>query len=197
MPTSGASAFSATRHAGRIWGRGAGDMKSTVRRGHDADPARQARRLRLRGDLIFAAGADEESGGEYGFAWLAKHHPEELRADVGLHVGGGALVQAADGRLAYLVCTGEKGRLEVFITVKGRGWHANQPWRADNAIYKAQEVIRRIIAYQPEIHVDPVLIDPLADLYGIGEPVTAATVDRIAADLEARGQVSWGSTPVR
>jgi acetylornithine deacetylase/succinyl-diaminopimelate desuccinylase-like protein len=185
--------FSATVHEGRVWGRGAGDMKSTVAAQAMAMILLKRAGLPLAGDLIFAAGADEESGGDWGFRWLAEHHADELRADYGLNEGGGGLVQAADGRMAYLVSTGEKGRLEIQITIKGRGWHASQPWRADNAIYKAQEVIRRIAAYQPERHVDPALIGPLADLYGIREEITAENVDRIAAELETR-EVTWAST---
>lgn len=185
--------FGAEIHDGRIYGRGAGDMKSTVAAEAMALILLKRAGIALKGDVIFAAGADEESGGAWGFAWLARHHPEKLEADFGINEGGGALVQAADGRFAYLVSAGEKGRLEIVITVKGRGWHASQPWRADNAIYKSQEVIRRIAAYEPERHVDPALIAPLGDLYGVGETITAANVDRIAADLEERN-ANWGSS---
>ncbi len=185
--------FGAEIHEGRIYGRGANDMKNTVAAEAMALIILKRAGVPLRGDLIFAAGADEESGGQWGFAWLAEHHPDKLRADFGLNEGGGALVHAADGRMAYLVNTGEKGRLEIVITVKGRGYHASQPWRADNAVYKAQEVVRRIAAYEPERHVDPGLIGPLADLYGVGETITAENVDRIAAELEAKNP-NWGSS---
>ena len=184
--------FGAEIHEGRIYGRGANDMKNTVAAETMALILLKRAGIALRGDVIFAAGADEESGGVYGFEWLAEHHGDLLRADYGINEGGGALVHAADGRMAYLVSAGEKGRLEIVITVKGRGYHASQPWRADNAIYKSQEVISRIAAYQSEIHVDPALIAPLADLYGVAEPITAANVDRIAADLD-RQNPNWGS----
>lgn len=184
--------FGAEIHEGRIYGRGANDMKNTVAAEAMAMILLKRAGMPLRGDLIFAAGADEESGGVYGFEWLAKHHPDLLRADFGINEGGGALVHAPDGRMAYLVSAGEKGRLEIVITVKGRGYHASQPWRADNAIYKSQEVISRIAAYQPEIHVDPALIEPLADLYGVTERITAENVDRIAAELD-RQNPNWGS----
>lgn len=178
---------------GRIYGRGSGDMKSTVAAEAMTLILLKRAGVTLAGDLIFAAGADEEAGGAYGFDWLAEHHPEELRADWGLNEGGGSAVQAADGRLAYLVSTGEKGRLEVHITVKGRGFHASQPWRADNAIYKAQEVVRRIASYEPERQIDPALIGPLAALYGVSDDITPENVDRIADDL-ARHNPNWGST---
>lgn len=185
--------FSATIAEGRIYGRGSGDMKSTVAAEAMTLVLLKRAGVRLHGDLIFAAGADEEAGGEYGFAWLARHHPEELRADFGINEGGGAAVEAADGRLVYLLSTGEKGRLEVVITVTGRGWHASQPWRADNAVYKAQEVIRRIQTYEPERHVDPELIDPLGALYGVAERITPSNVDRVAASLDERNP-NWGSS---
>jgi acetylornithine deacetylase/succinyl-diaminopimelate desuccinylase-like protein len=185
--------FGAEIHEGRIYGRGSNDMKNTVAAEAMALILLKRAGVALRGDLIFAAGADEESGGKWGFAWLAEHYPEKLRADFGLNEGGGALVHADDGRLAYLINTGEKGRLEIVITIKGRGYHASQPWRADNAVYKAQEVVRRIATYEPERHVDPVLIAPLADLYGVDETITAENVDRIAAALETKNP-NWGSS---
>ena len=184
--------FSATIHEGRIYGRGASDMKGAVAAQAMALILLKRAGVQPRGDLIFAAGADEESGGEWGFDWLARHQPEAIRADFGVNEGGGTLVQSDDGRLVYLINAGEKGRLEVRLIVTGRGWHASQPWRADNAIYKAQEVIRRIAAYEPERHIDPDLIGPLADLYGITQPITPENVDRIAADLEGR-RVEWAS----
>lgn len=184
--------FGAEIHDGRIYGRGANDMKATVAAEAMALILLKRTGIPLRGELIFAAGADEESGGAWGFGWLARHHPERLTADFGLNEGGGALIQAADGRLAYLVSTGEKGRLEIVITVKGRGWHASQPWRADNAIYKSQEVIRRIAAYEPERHVDPALIAPLAALYGITEEIANENVDRLADELAERNP-NWAS----
>ncbi|HEY8597872.1 MAG TPA: peptidase dimerization domain-containing protein, partial [Thermomicrobiales bacterium] len=94
---------------------------------------------------------------------------------------------------AYLVSTGEKGRLEIVITIKGRGYHASQPWRADNAIYKSQEVLNRIAAYEPERHVDTGLVAPLADLYGVNERITAENVDRVIEELNERNP-NWAST---
>lgn len=185
--------FSATIADGRIYGRGAGDMKSTVAAEAMTLVLLKRAGITMRGDLIFAAGADEEAGGEYGFAWLAQHHPEELRADYGINEGGGAAIQAVDGRLVYLVSTGEKGRLEVVITVTGRGWHASQPWRADNAVYKAQDVIRRIERYEPEPYIDPSVIAPLAALYGVNEEITPANVDAVVTALSDRNP-NWGSS---
>jgi acetylornithine deacetylase/succinyl-diaminopimelate desuccinylase-like protein len=137
----------------------------------------------LKGDLVVVAGADEESGGAYGFAWLAERYPEKLRADVAINEGGGGALHRA-GRVTYPINTGEKGRLEVRITVTGRGYHASQPWMADNAIYKAQAVLDRIAAYQPEVSTEAELFSHLGDAIGIAEPITANTIDGIIQRIE-------------
>lgn len=67
--------FSAEIADGRIWGRGAADMKGSVAASTMAMIILKRAGVQLRGDLVLAAGADEETGGEYGFDWLARHHP--------------------------------------------------------------------------------------------------------------------------
>src|SRR3954454_23850714 len=73
--------FLAEIEDGRIWGRGAADMKGAVAASAVAMALIKRAGLTLKGDLVFAAGADEETGGAYGFDWLAKNRPESIRAD--------------------------------------------------------------------------------------------------------------------
>lgn len=177
--------FSGEIAEGRIWGRGASDMKATVAAQAMALILLKRAGIPLKGTLTFAACADEEAGGAYGFGWMAKHHPDVLRADFAVNEGGGGPVRH-DGRLIYPIATGEKGRLEVHIRIRGRGWHASQPWRADNAIYKAEEVIRRIRAWRPEVSTRAEIFQHLDTLAGITEPVTDENIDQVLADLEMR-----------
>jgi acetylornithine deacetylase/succinyl-diaminopimelate desuccinylase-like protein len=37
--------------------------------------------VKLKGDVILAATADEEKGGEAGAGWLVRNHPEKVRAE--------------------------------------------------------------------------------------------------------------------
>jgi acetylornithine deacetylase/succinyl-diaminopimelate desuccinylase-like protein len=134
------------------------------------------------GELIFATCADEESGGAYGYGWMAQHYPELLRADYAVNEGGGSAIRTADG-IIYPINTGEKGRLEARIHITGRGYHASQPWRADNAIYKAEEVIRRIRTYQPEVSASAELFQHLNTLVGIDTPVSDANVEQVIAEV--------------
>ena len=84
-----------------------------------------------------------------------------------------------DGKVIYGINTGEKGRLEIRIRVKGRGYHASAPWMADNAIYKAIPVLERIAAYKPEVSVDADLFKHLDAALGISEPVTNESIEGI------------------
>lgn len=174
--------FGGEIHEGRLWGRGAADMKSTVAAQAVALAILKRAGVSFNGELIFCACADEESGGAYGYGWMAQHYPELLRADFAVNEGGGGPIRTGD-RLIYPINTGEKGRMEVRIHITGRGFHASQPWRADNAIYKAEEVIRRIRTYQPEVSVDIDAFAHLDTLAGIDEPVTAANIDDVIARI--------------
>ncbi len=174
--------FGAEIHEGRIWGRGAADMKGTVAAETMAMIILKRAGVELNGTLKLAVCADEESGGAYGFGWLAQHYPETITAEYAINEGGGAPMKV-NSRLIYPINTGEKGRLEVRIHIKGRGFHASQPWKADNAIYKAEEVVRRIRNYEPEVSTAHELFQHLDTLAGVNEQVTDENIDRIIADL--------------
>ncbi len=174
--------FGAEIHDGRIWGRGAADMKGTVAAETMAMILLKRAGVDLEGTLKLAVCADEESGGAYGFGWLAQHQPETITAEFAINEGGGAPIKLGD-RLIYPINTGEKGRLEARIYITGRGFHASQPWKADNAIYKAEEVIRRIRNYEPEVSTGHELFKHLDTLAGVTEQVTDENIDKIIADL--------------
>lgn len=172
--------FSATVKDGRVYGRGSSDCKSLVASEAMTLILLKRAGVSLRGDLILAAGADEEAGGKYGFAWLAEHHPDKLRAGFALNEGGGASVRNPEGKLAYLFNTGEKGRHEVHLRFKGRAGHAAWPWRGDNALAKAGRLLEAIRAYTPEINVDHPVFTRLPRFMGIDDEVTPQSIDRIA-----------------
>jgi acetylornithine deacetylase/succinyl-diaminopimelate desuccinylase-like protein len=174
--------FGAEIHDGRIWGRGAADMKGTVAAETMAMILLKRAGVEINGTLKLAVCADEESGGAYGFGWLAQHRPETITADFAVNEGGGSPIRSGD-RLIYPINTGEKGRLEARIHITGRGFHASTPWKADNAIYKAEEVIRRIREYEPEISTDHEVFRHLDTLAGVTDEVTDDNIDQIIADL--------------
>jgi acetylornithine deacetylase/succinyl-diaminopimelate desuccinylase-like protein len=73
-------------------------------------------------------------------------------ADYVLTESGGYQMPTPDG-IRLPVLTGEKGTFWSKLRVRGTPGHGSQPYRTDNALVKAAEVVRRIDAYQPQTQV--------------------------------------------
>jgi acetylornithine deacetylase len=123
---------------GRLYGRGACDMKGGIAAMTMAAETLSALGVRLAGDLIVATNTDEESSGAGGTA-LVRHG---LTADAGI-------VTEPTGFRAWVACRGSEYGV---IRVPGRPGHAevrHPDWRAGgavNAIEKAAVVMRAIVS---------------------------------------------------
>jgi acetylornithine deacetylase/succinyl-diaminopimelate desuccinylase-like protein len=137
---------------GFVWGRGAVDMLNET-----ATMALAFRRLAdsgftPRGTLIYLAVADEEALGTWGAKWLVEHERDAVYADYVLTESGGFQIPTAVGaRLPVMV--DEKGTYWSKLTVKGTPGHASQPFRTDNAVVTAAEVVRRLHEYRPPTRI--------------------------------------------
>ena len=174
--------FSATIADGRIYGRGASDCKGLLTAQLYAMRLLIRNGVQLENSLILCSGADEEHGGRYGFGWLADNYPEKIRAPFAVNEGGGTPIDSPSG-LTYLLGTGEKGRLQVEIEVKGVSSHASVPWQGTNALYTLQRVLQRIEAFEPERDTSTSLFDHLS-VFAIEHKPSAENVDEIIAEVE-------------
>jgi acetylornithine deacetylase/succinyl-diaminopimelate desuccinylase-like protein len=146
--------FAADIADGYVWGRGAIDMKHMVAlelelmlllaraaRAAGRDPAADPV-PGLRRDVIFAATADEEVGGDAGIGWIVDHRPELVRADAAFNEDGAFTVEAF-GRRLYPIQAGEKGYAWYRIDVDGTWSHGSMPgeW---NAALRAARIVDRL-----------------------------------------------------
>ena len=137
---------------GFVWGRGAVDMLNET-----ATMALAFRRLAdsgftPRGSLIYLAVADEEALGTWGAKWLVENERDAVYADYVLTESGGFQVPSDVGpRLP--VAVDEKGTYWSKLTVHGTPGHASQPFRTDNAVVTAAEVVRRLHEYRPPAQI--------------------------------------------
>jgi acetylornithine deacetylase/succinyl-diaminopimelate desuccinylase-like protein len=137
---------------GFIWGRGAVDMLNET-----ATMALAFRRLadsgfKPRGTLTYLAVADEEALGTWGAKWLVENERDAVYADYVLTESGGFQIPTATGaRLPVMV--DEKGTYWSKLTVRGTPGHASQPFRTDNAVVTAAEVVRRLHEYRPPTQI--------------------------------------------
>lgn len=159
-----ADPFSGLVKDGFVWGRGALDMKSMTAMEVMVMKLLKRNGVKLRGDVVLAATADEEKGGEMGAGWLVREHSEKVRADYVLNEGGGLALPLGNRNL-YTVQTAEKGILWFRVKAKGQPGHGSVPGTADNAILRINSVIEKIRNYHPEIKIVPVVreyIDEIA-----------------------------------
>ncbi len=165
---------------GEVWGRGAVDMLNLT-----ASMAVAVRHLvesgfRPRGDLVFLAVADEESGSAHGARWLAEHHADLITTDFALCENGG-LHGGSDGAPSVGINVAEKGVAWRRLTVRGTPGHGSMPFKADNALVKAAAVVTRIADYAPAPGIHDLWPGQL-DALGVDDATRARLLDPVALD---------------
>ncbi|MCW4031065.1 MAG: M20/M25/M40 family metallo-hydrolase, partial [Candidatus Bathyarchaeota archaeon] len=114
---------------GFVWGRGAIDMKGMTAMEVMVMKLLKRKRVKLRGDVILAATADEEQGGLQGADYLLCNYPEKIFAPYVLNEGGGEAIQTRNGNL-FTVQTAEKGILWFKVKAMGIPGHGSMPYVA-------------------------------------------------------------------
>ncbi len=148
---------------GFVWGRGAIDMKSMTAMEVMVMKLLKRNNVRLKGDLILAATADEEKGGEAGAGWLVKNYPDKVKADYVINEGGGLAIPINDKNI-YTIQTAEKGILWFKVKAKGRPGHGSVPGAADNAILRMNKIVEKLGNYRAKMTVVPTVRQFLSEV---------------------------------
>ena len=132
----------------QVWGRGAVDMLNLT-----ASMAVAVKRLATsgfapEGTLVYLAVADEEALGTYGAQHMVEREHDAVAADYVVTESGGIPIPSPEG-IKLPVIVGEKGSWWCTLRVKGTAGHASQPFRTDNALVTAAEVVRRLDQFRP------------------------------------------------
>jgi acetylornithine deacetylase/succinyl-diaminopimelate desuccinylase-like protein len=174
---------------GHVWGRGALDMKGQVAASAVAIASLAREGFEPRGDLIFAATADEElgEGVAYGLEWLCAEHPETVRCEFAVNEGAGDRVELG-GRVLYLCSSAEKRSSPFLLRVHGRSGHGSMPGIADNALVKAARLIERLGEFAPTPRLTPEtegFLAAIADQVPPAEKAlaTARSIDPVAGEM--------------
>jgi acetylornithine deacetylase/succinyl-diaminopimelate desuccinylase-like protein len=113
---------------GKIWGRGAMDMKGFGVAQLYAFIELKRQKVALDRDVILMAVPDEEIGGALGAAWMREHHFAELDPEYILDEGGfGSRDLFSPGKLVFGISVAEKKILWLKLTAEGVAGHGSQP----------------------------------------------------------------------
>jgi len=130
--------FSGRIRDGKVYGRGSLDSKGRIAAYVTAMRAIQEMNPNFTGNIILAATADEEIGGEAGAGYLVKS---------GILKGDYCI---AEGMCDFLYHA-YNGAIHMEISTRGKPCHALDPSRGVNAIYKMTPLITAIEGYHEEL----------------------------------------------
>ncbi|MFO4632531.1 MAG: M20/M25/M40 family metallo-hydrolase [Actinomycetota bacterium] len=133
---------------GEIWGRGAVDMLNLTSSMAVAFKHLAETNFKPRGNLIYFAVADEESGSAHGAQWIADNHPDAIRSDYVLTENGGLHTGSEEAPFIGMN-VGEKGVAWRRLRVSGTPGHGSAPFKTDNALVKAAAIVQRLADYRP------------------------------------------------
>jgi acetylornithine deacetylase/succinyl-diaminopimelate desuccinylase-like protein len=190
--------FSGEIKDGFIHGRGALDCKGLVSAEAFA-MIRLAQEKKLKGRLVFAATADEETGGTYGVRYLVQNHRDKFNVDFAVNEGAEPPINAG-GITFHFIGTGEKGLAWVKMKAKGFSAHGSLPMLGDNAVTKMANAIKQLAEYQPEVVLIPEvkrIFSTVAEQQGLKTEITRDSIDKIIVNIQDRTFASYLSSITR
>jgi len=179
--------FSGEIKDGFVHGRGALDCKGLVAAQAYA-VIQLATTAKLKGKLIFAATAGEETGGLVGVKWLVENRKDKLMADFTITEGGWNPMRIGN-KTCHFVQAGEKGIIRPKLKARGVSCHGSVPMFGDNAVAKMANVVKGLAEYQPQIVLTPEvkqLIQAVAKLEGIANEINKENIDQVIQGLPDR-----------
>ncbi|HYA77418.1 MAG TPA: M20/M25/M40 family metallo-hydrolase [Verrucomicrobiae bacterium] len=172
---------------GYVYGRGAYDMKCMTAIEIMVIKLLKKNNVKLKGDVVLAATADEEQGGEEGAGYLLQHHKEKVWCPYVINEGGGLAIPSKKGYV-FPVQTAEKGILWLKIKAKGIPGHGSTPNMADNAVLRMTTVIDRLENYKPQTIYVSTLKQFLTEM-AKKDPELEETVSRLLSNPKQSEQI--------
>lgn len=173
---------------GRLYGRGAADMKGGIAASIIALAGLAAVAEAWPGEVVLTLAGDEESMGPLGTRWLLDNVP---------HATGDAAI-IGDAGSPHVLRFGEKGFFWIEVEATGRPAHGAHVHLGDNAIDRLRGALDRLCAALAAVPVaaPSAVTESIARSRAISEPLAGAgeaeTLSRITVNL---GRIEGGTSP--
>jgi len=164
---------------GKIYGRGACDMKAGTSASIFTYAFLHRIRQRLNGRLTLTAVSDEETFGPWGARYLVEHHPEVL---------GDCLLNGEPGS-PYTIRFGEKGPLWLEFKIRTKGAHGAYTHASESATKLAQRLIGDLEAVT---QIEPRLSDNVARSLEAARDSIDKAMGKGAADIVSKVTLNIG-----
>jgi len=164
---------------GKIYGRGACDMKAGTTASIFTYAFLHRVRERLKGRLTLTAVSDEETFGPWGARYLVEHHPEVL---------GDCVLNGEPGS-PYTVRFGEKGPLWLEFKIRTRGAHGAYTHASESATKLAQRLIADLEA---ATEVEATVSDNIARSLEAAREAVDKAMGKGAADIVSKVTLNIG-----
>jgi acetylornithine deacetylase/succinyl-diaminopimelate desuccinylase-like protein len=172
---------------GRLYGRGAADMKGGIAASLVAFALLAAHPALWRGEVVLTLAGDEESMGTLGTRWLLDNVPEAT----------GDAVIIGDAGSPRVLRFGEKGFLWVELEAAGRAAHGAHVHLGENALDRlsvALDAVRGLRALKPDAPAS--VTAAIAEARAVSEPLSGAGEAAVLGSVTVNiGRVEGGSSP--
>ncbi len=179
-------AFEGVIKDGRVYGRGAVDMKGCGVMQLITFLLLKRQGVALKRDVVFCAVPDEEAGSEDGMVWLCEHRPDVVDVEFELSEGGGGTTRfGREEAKLFSVATNEKDICWLRLTAVGRPGHGSVPHFENSAVYLVQALNRLVdwdrgLTFTPDTEAylarlaDAGLMPPMSDRAAVEERIKAS-----------------------
>ena len=172
---------------GRLYGRGAADMKGGIAASMAAMAALAEQRAHWTGEVVLTLAGDEESMGPCGTKFLLDEVP---------HATGDATI-IGDAGSPTVLRFGETGFIWLEITAEGRAAHGAHVHLGVNALDRLREALDRVSALRGFAVATPAAVrDAIARAKSISEPICGAGEADVLSSVTVNvGIVTGGVSP--
>ena len=179
---------------GYVWGRGTVDCKGLTAIELMALLSLVRQNVPLKRDIIFAATADEETGGAAGPGWIIANRPALLDGAWCINEGGGDAFSLA-GKTVFTCQTAEKGSSGFKVIARGPAGHASVPL-PDNSVILLSRAMQRLGEASLPLHSTSTMLRCLGQIASLlGGDLSVDALLRLADDRTALAGV-LGSRPL-